>query len=287
MGAVVRFDAVREHERTRAALAGAVARLGQLLSSTRDLDAPSGLPSWTVGDTAAHLAAVHLAYSSAVTDEPVDWSGILPSGEDGLLAERIAAVNAKAIALFDGEQRSRIGEFISERAAAFLGATAGLDPEDPVATPWYGPERSLTVAAATGLVLSETLLHGLDIARGTGDAWPITQDEASLVLGQAIPTMMPLALDTTRSRGVRRSFDLAFDGGLRLSVVVDDGTMTVTRDDTPTRPHDCRITADPVTFLLVSFKRAPMWKAIALGRMRAGGRKPWLATSLSKLVATP
>ncbi|MFI5527258.1 maleylpyruvate isomerase family mycothiol-dependent enzyme [Kitasatospora sp. NPDC051853] len=286
MGAVVRSDAVREHERTRAALAAAVARLGQLLSGARDLDAASGLPHWSVGDTAAHLAAVHLAYSSAVGDEPVDWSGILPDGEGGLLAERIAAVNAKAITLFDGEQRSRIGEFIAERAAAFLDATAGRGPEDLVPTPWYGPERSLTVAAATGLVLSETLLHGLDIARGTGAAWPIGRDEASLVLGQAIPTMMPLALDTARARGVRRSFDLVFDGGLRLSVVVDDGTMTVTRDAAP-RAHDCRITADPVTFLLVSFKRAPMWKAIALGRMRAGGRKPWLATSLSKLVATP
>ncbi|GAA3033677.1 hypothetical protein GCM10020229_51390 [Kitasatospora albolonga] len=118
----------------------------------------------------------------------VDWSGILPSGEDGLLAERIAAVNAKAIALFDGEQRSRIGEFISERAAAFLSGHRRLDPEDPVATPWYGPERSLTVAAATGLVLSETLLHGLDIARGHRRRLAHHPGTRPLVLGQAIPT---------------------------------------------------------------------------------------------------
>lgn len=286
MGTVVRFDSVREHGRTRAALAEAVGRLSRLLDRIEDLDAPSGLPEWSVGDTAAHLAAVYLAYAAAAADEPVDWSGILPTEEQGLLAERIAAVNSKAIALFDGEQRARSGEFIAERATAFLAATAAQAPEAPVPTPWYGPERSLTVAAATGLLLSETLLHGLDIARGARAPWPIGSEEAGLVLGQAIPAMMPLALDTTRARGVRRSFDLSFDGGLRLAVVVDDGTMTVTRDPGQRR-YDCRITADPVTFLLVSFQRAPMWKAIALGRMRAGGRKPWLATSLSKLVATP
>ncbi|MFJ8039850.1 maleylpyruvate isomerase family mycothiol-dependent enzyme [Kitasatospora sp. NPDC096147] len=286
MGADTGFDPAREHERTRAALASATARLGRLLDAATDLDVPSGLPGWSVGDTAAHLAAVHLAYSAAASAEPVDWSGLLPAGEDGLLAERIAAVNAGAITLFDAEQRARSGEFIAERTAVFLDGTADQSPETPIATPWYGPDRSLTLAAATGLLLSETLLHGLDIARGTGTAWPIGRDEAALVLGQAIPAMMPLALDHARARGVRRSFDLAFAGGPRLSVVVADGAMTVTRD-APPRAHDCRIAADPVTFLLVSFKRAPMWKAIATGRMRAGGRRPWLATSLSKLVATP
>lgn len=62
--------------------------------------------------------------------------------------------------------------------------------------------------------------------------------------------------------------------------------MTVTRD-APPRAYDCRITVDPTAFLLVSFRRTPIWRTIASGRMRAGGRRPWLATRLGELVATP
>ncbi|MFC9758451.1 hypothetical protein [Streptomyces sp. NPDC056921] len=65
-----------------------------------------------------------------------------------------------------------------------------------------------------------------------------------------------------------------------------DGTTAVTRD-APPRAYDCTIAAAPATFLLVSFRRTPIWKVIARGGTRAGGRRPWLATRLGELVATP
>lgn len=43
--------------------------------------------------------------------------------------------------------------------------------------------------------------------------------------------------------------------------------MTVTRD-APPRAYDCTITAALTTFLLVSFRRTPIWKAIARGHIR-------------------
>ncbi|MGW2109069.1 hypothetical protein [Streptomyces sp. NPDC001948] len=135
-------------------------------------------------------------------------------------------------------------------------------------------------------MLSESFVHGLDIARGAGLPWAIGPDEARLVLGQSMPTMMAPALDTAKARGVGIAFDLRIKGGPRLAVVVDGGTMTVTRD-APPRTYDCTITAAPATFLLVSFRRTPIWKAIARGGMRAGGRRPWLATRPGQLVATP
>ncbi|ROQ26388.1 hypothetical protein EDD98_6019 [Streptomyces sp. PanSC19] len=94
------------------------------------------------------------------------------------------------------------------------------------------------------------------------------------------------ALDKEEARGVRIAFDLVVKGGPRLAIVVDDGTMTVTRD-APSRAYDCRLTVAPTAFLLVSFRRMPVWQAIARGRMRAGGRRPWLAPRLGRLVATP
>lgn len=285
MGTVTRFDPVVEHERTRAALGATVSRLVRLLRDLPDLDAASGVPVWTVGDVGAHLGAVYLAYCSLFTDESVDWDGLLPVG-DATFAERIAALNAKSVGLFGADERALLGDFVAERAERFLRATEGLAPDTPVAVPWYGEETTLTLAAATGLVLSESLVHGLDIARGARIAWPIGPDEARLVIGQSMPTMIPLTLDAERARGVGIAFDLAIKGGPRLAVVVDGGAATVTRD-APPRAYDCRITADPAAFLLVSFRRTPIWQAIVRGRLRAGGRRPWLAPRLGQLVASP
>ncbi|KQX50064.1 MULTISPECIES: maleylpyruvate isomerase N-terminal domain-containing protein [unclassified Streptomyces] len=280
-----RFDPVTEHERTRAALRAVVPRLVRLLREAPDLEAPSGVPDWTVGDTAAHLAAVHFAYSTGFIEESMDWDGVLPSGE-GPFAARIAAMNARSVSLFGDGERARPGTFLAERSEEFLRATEGLAPETPVDAPWFGTEATLTLAAATGLILSETLVHGLDIARGARRPWRIAPDEASLVLGQSMPTMMPPALDAEEARGVSLALDLVVKGGPRLAVVVDEGALTVTRD-APPRAYDCRLTVAPVAFLLVSFGRIPVWKAVARGQMRAGGRKPWLAARLSRLVANP
>ncbi|GAA1323765.1 maleylpyruvate isomerase family mycothiol-dependent enzyme [Streptomyces sanglieri] len=293
MGTVPGFDPVIEHDKTRAALRAVVPRLVRLLRDVPDPDASSGVPVWTVGDVGAHLlAAVYLAYCSIVsveesveTVESVEWDSVLPPG-DASFTERIAAMNAKSIELFGGDEHVRPGDFIAERGETFLRVTEGLAPDTCVSAPWYGEGATITLATVTGLMLSESLVHGLDIARGTGLPWRIGPDEARLVLGQSMPTMMALALDTAKAQGVSIAFDLRIKGGLRLAVVVEDGTMTVTRD-APPRTYDCTITAEPATFLLVSFRRTPIWKAIARGRMRAGGRRPWLAMRLGELVASP
>ncbi|MFE6752600.1 maleylpyruvate isomerase N-terminal domain-containing protein [Streptomyces sp. NPDC057684] len=285
MGTVTGVDRVAEHERTRAALRAVVARLVRLLRDLPDLDVASGVPEWTVGDVGAHVAAVYLAFGSGFTDEFVEWDAVLPPG-DGPFVERLTAVNAMSVGLLRGDERTCLGDLIAERGEAFLRETDGLAPDTPVATPWYGQERTLTLAAATGMMLSESLVHGLDIARGARLPWAIGPDEARLVLGQSMPTMMPLALDTAKAQGVSIAFDVAIKGGPRLAVVIDDGTATVTRD-APPRPYDCRITAAPAAFLLVAFRRVPIWKAITRGQMRAGGRKPWRALRLTELIASP
>ncbi|MFJ5934188.1 maleylpyruvate isomerase N-terminal domain-containing protein [Streptomyces sp. NPDC093071] len=290
MGTVTTFDPVTEHERARAALAAAIPRLVGLLRAVPDPDVGSGVPVWSVGDVGTHLAAVYLAYTALVSPETAtEWKDVLASAEGalagGTFVERITAMNARSVTLFGREERAGTADFVAERGETFLRVTEGLALDTPVSAPWYG-DVPVTLATVTGLMLSETLVHGLDIARGARLPWSIGRDEARLVLGQSMPTMMAAALDPVKARGVRIAFDLAIEGGPRLAVVVDDGTATVTRD-APPRAYDCRIVADPVTFLLVSFRRTPVWKAVARGRMRAGGRRPWLAARLGRLVAGP
>ncbi|MGK5728885.1 maleylpyruvate isomerase N-terminal domain-containing protein [Streptomyces sp. URMC 124] len=285
MGAAGSVDPVAEHDRTRAALRAVIPRLAGLLRAAPDVDALSGVPPWTVGDAGAHLCAVYLAYCSAFTGEFADWDSVLPP-DDGPFTERITAVNARSIGLLDAEERRHLGDLVTERGERFLHVTRDLAPGTPVRTPWYGQQVVLTLAAATGLMLSESLLHGLDVARGARLPWTVGADEARLVIGQSMPAVMPLALNETKARGVDIAFEVVIKGGPRLAVVVDDGTATVTRDAAP-RTYDCRITAEPAAFLLISFRRTPLWRAIARGRIRAGGRRPWLAVRLNELIAGP
>ncbi|MGW6413817.1 maleylpyruvate isomerase N-terminal domain-containing protein [Streptomyces sp. NPDC055055] len=285
MGTVTRFDPDVEHLKTRAALADVLPRLVSLLRAVPDRDAASGVPVWTVGDVGAHLASAFLAYGSlARGDDSTAWDGILPPG-DGRLDERVTAMNATAIGLFGDDERARLGDLVAEHGAAFLRDTAQLAPDTLVVVPWF--RQRLTLAALTGLLLGESLVHGLDIARGAGLPWAIRPVEATLVLGQAMPTLMSLACDTEKAAGTTLALDLVVKyGGPRLAVVVEDGAMTVTRD-APHRSYDCRLTVAPVTFLLVAFRRTPVWKAVAFGHLRAGGRRPWLATRLPQLIASP
>ncbi|MGI8407888.1 MAG: maleylpyruvate isomerase family mycothiol-dependent enzyme, partial [Actinomycetota bacterium] len=61
----------------------------------------------------------------------------------------------------------------------------------------------------------------------------------------------------------------------------------VTLSEVTDRPVDCRISADPVAYLLVGFNRTSQWSAIAKGQLVAWGRKPWLSLTFAKLFDSP
>jgi hypothetical protein len=52
-------------------------------------------------------------------------------------------------------------------------------------------------------------------------------------------------------------------------------------------PVDCKISADPETFLLVGYGRIGLVRPAATGKLVAYGRKPWLGLSFKKLLRNP
>jgi hypothetical protein len=84
--------------------------------------------------------------------------------------------------------------------------------------------------------------------------------------------------------GLRVSYELRMRGGRRFRLAFADGAATVTAAG---ERADCVITADPVAFLLLGFGRITQWPLIFRGRLRAGGRKPWLALRFGSLLVTP
>ncbi|HZU45657.1 MAG TPA: hypothetical protein VFA16_00150, partial [Mycobacterium sp.] len=141
----------------------------------------------------------------------------------------------------------------------------------------------LEPAFMTCLLLGEQLVHGLDIARAAHQPWSIRREDALLVL-PAVLELAPNYLRPDRARGVHVSFELRLRGGPRYRIAVDDATGVV---GPAGERADCVITADPVTFLLVGYGRIPQLSQILRGKLRAGGRKPWLAAKFSTLLASP
>jgi uncharacterized protein (TIGR03083 family) len=277
-------DSAAEYELSRAALRALLPRLANLLPPSADRDAPSRLPGWSVADVGAHLSTVYLAFAATASQRTDMLAGLLPA-DDGPLVSRLTEVNERAVASVGADERARLGELLVERGGAFLDSTAGMPPETVLPTPWYGQRVALTVGAATGLVLSETLVHGRDIALGRRQPWTIEQDAARLALVQFLPPMMPLTLDQTKARGQRLTAELVLRGGGSLSVVVENGAATVSSEPAPR--YDCRVVASPAAFLLLTFRRMPLWRAIAGGHLRSGGRRPWLGPKLYGMFRSP
>lgn len=69
---------------------------------------------------------------------------------------------------------------------------------------------------------------------------------------------------------------------MRAVLVVDRGTLRV--EAPSTRPVDCRVSVDPVAFLLLSFGRIGQWQPILQRKLVAWGRRPWLAAKIQSVL---
>jgi Mycothiol maleylpyruvate isomerase N-terminal domain len=271
---------------------------------------------WTVGETAAHVVAEfvdYTAYAQGRKDPRVgDRDG------DGGPAWRNAAANALQLRADPERDLSRLADRLEPAVEAFL----ALEPGFGRVLVSNGIEMSW--ATMSSALLGELLVHGLDVARASGQPWRIGREDALRVIA-GVMTMVPEYLDHRKAATVRATFELRLRGGPRYQITVADGTAVVRsggavisdgqgavisdgqqvtsrhQSVTPaagageraalergraTRP-DCWISADPEAFLLVGFGRTGQWGQIARGRMLAGGRKPWLAAAFGSLITGP
>jgi Mycothiol maleylpyruvate isomerase N-terminal domain len=273
----------RQAEGTAAALAGAAGKTAQLLRS--GLDPAARVPglTWTAAETAAHLVAdlrEHTAILAGTHHAPGTAGG---PGDGRNAAERGAATNRAQLGAFTERDLGVLAGLTEQAAAAFNTALAARPGREPVVTANGVPMAPATLAS---VLLGEQLIHGLDLARSAGRPWPITRSDALRV----IPGIMAIAgdyLDPDAAHGLHVTYELRFGPRERYRFVVDGPTSTASpAEGTHGRP-DCVITADPVAFLLLGYGRAGQWSQILRGKLRAGGRRPWLAQRFSSLLTRP
>jgi hypothetical protein len=242
------------------------------LAAAPDASAPIPHLDWTVEDLALHiLSGVRHYGNSAETDTP-GWSDL----------EQGPAENARLMKELAPERGlDEITAALSEATSALHDAWSRHAPDDVLA--WHGDLR-LPLRGIAELVLGDVLVHGWDLSRVTKHDWTISRADALRAL-EGVIEVAPYFVDTANASDFRGTYCIRLRGGATYAFAFDCGTLTV--NGNAAERVDCRIFADPRTFLLTTFGRLTPVKAAATGGVIAYGRRPGLAFRLVSLLRNP
>ncbi|MDT5015804.1 MAG: hypothetical protein QOD39_1964 [Mycobacterium sp.] len=272
-------DTRRAYGPTLVALRDAVRRSADLWRRIDTPDAPAPGLRWTAAQTAAHVVGDLRDYTRALTRHAGGYMthANRPTENPSRLS---ATVNARHLEEVPERNLHRLADLLEDATAGYLDAAASADASAVIETP-----NGLAISPPTMacLLLGEQLVHGLDISRAANLPWEVSVSDALLVIPGAL-SVAPQYLRPNRAAGVRASFELRMRGGPSYRMAVADGSAEVTAAGEKT---DCTICANPVDFLLISYGRIPQWSLLLRGRLRAGGRKPWLARKFGTLLYSP
>jgi hypothetical protein len=181
-----------------------------------------------------------------------------------------------------------LADRVESAAAAFLSAASELNGAEP--RMWVGGVK-VTATALAGHILNESMIHGLDLARATGQRWPVLAADARLAfLGFICPMYRSLgqpdfAVNQQRAAGVHAVYDVRVRGGGRVFLVFADGGLVI--EDPSERKVDCHLWADPRAVMLLAWHRTGLAGPVLKGQVLPWGRRPWLAFRLPGLLQLP
>jgi uncharacterized protein (TIGR03083 family) len=238
--------------------------------------------SWTVGDAAAHVVMDLRTEALVSAGEAVSWAEDATSapGTPGGVGE----LNARAVTAETERDPKALANMLATATEDFLAASAHLPADHPMPSQYFQGEMALDLAGVTSIDLGEVLVHGYDIAKAAGRAWPIDAHEARLVLPAAL-RLVPAYVSPETAHGHTGSYELHIRGGPRVVVRFTTGTATL--EEPGGGPVDCHILANPTALLLVLYGRISQWGPIAKGQLLAWGRRPWRALRFKQLFLNP
>ncbi|MFZ0161391.1 MAG: maleylpyruvate isomerase family mycothiol-dependent enzyme [Kineosporiaceae bacterium] len=225
---------------------------------------------WTIAQVMAHLVTAAVRYSPTGGD-PDRWAAD---------AKDVAALNDVEIAQLSDQDLPKI---LTSLRAAVAQLPSGPSVDDAGPLPYTGGVQ-VHPADLLGIMLGEFVVHGHDIARALGRPWSIDSRAAVEILDSLAP-ILPAWVDPQAARGVSAVMEVRLRGAGRHLWQFTDGHLEV--DPAEPRPVDVTISADPVAFLLLSYRRMPLWRAILTGRSRAWGRRPMLAFRSNSFFRAP
>jgi hypothetical protein len=131
-----------------------------------------------------------------------------------------------------------------------------------------------------GYCLNHYLLHCSTVAKTFKKQLPITLKNTNVII-PFIKVAMVKLYDKDAAKNFNASFGLIIKGVESFSLLCAPRSVKV--NDTIPSIVDCSLTMDSLTFFLISGGYMSQWKALLLGKVLIGGKKPWLAIKLPML----
>ena len=224
---------------------------------------------WTIAETAAHLWSGVTIYTGLLEGRCHPWTDV----------DSRAETSAADIAEIPERDPTALAALIERDAPTMVTAFRAYGAK-PI-TYVFGTPASATTALA--MMASEFLIHGWDIAQAVGVPWPITPADAIVIIrGTCEVWPMFVAPEAANFQG---TYEVSLRGGPIITWSFSEGRLTF-GEGKASRP-DCRISANPSSFLLSAYGRLGLWSPAVKGQMLAYGRKPWLALRLPSLTRQP
>jgi len=252
-------------------------RIAGLIRSTGDAERPA-LGVWRAGELAAHITHVFEVDLDLLNQVESPLADLDDLSELTQTRVRDEAVHDPAA----------LAERVEAAAGAFLSTARRLDGHEP--RMWLGGVKATSSLLACHIV-SESLLHGLDLARATGQRWPFERRDARLAFEGFITPMYrslgrpEFAVNQAKAAGVSACYDLRVRGGRQVYFVFAGGGLTI--EPPSDRPVDCHLSIDPRALMLLAWHRVGLAPPILKGQVIPWGRRPWLAFRLPGLIKTP
>lgn len=242
-------------------------RLSLLLRSSTHPD-KKACGVWSVAETANHVAHCYPAFIEAFL------------GNLTVAPEEVDAQNAAQLAADTERDLDVLADRLENGMREYLAVAGSVDEEDLVD---FFTGMLVPASGVTATLLGEVLVHGYDIARAEKLPWLIEPEHAILTLQSLGPVMVHF-VDEAAAADLEAGFEIKLRGGTPSYWYFSKGELHV--EASPVEPVDCHISADPVTFMLMSYNRiGPTMPALS-GKVRVWGRKPWLATRLGGVFKT-
>ncbi|MGC9671289.1 maleylpyruvate isomerase N-terminal domain-containing protein [Planosporangium sp. 12N6] len=244
--------------------------------------------AWTAGQLAGHLCVVYRAFAGTVRGEPFGPEFESAIGDGDTLPEVLAATNARMVEEVNFDKPSDAAYALAAGASELADAlSASPDLEVARPAPWYGPGVTRYVATLGAIGVSETLVHGRDLALALGGD-PRVPDAAAVCAAPTVMSeMLPLLVDPEATRGLTATFELRIRGGRSFVLHMSDGAARSAPAPSTERQVDCVVSLSAGAALLIGFNRMSVWRALTTGQVISYGRRPWLGLRFRSLFLNP
>ncbi|MBA2471062.1 MAG: SCP2 sterol-binding domain-containing protein [Pseudonocardiales bacterium] len=226
---------------------------------------------WTTREAAAHLAFGAVDYAEHARGVQQCYQ-VDPTDTVGSHRRSLAAMVQRG--------SHQLSADLQLYVCAFLDATEGRAAADLMC--WHG--GSLRCADMTCLLIGEQLLHGYDLAQAVGAEWLIETEPARLVV-QALLPILPALVDDKAAKGVDATYELAVHGGPRVTARFRDATASIGPPDSGIA--GCRLSGDPVAWLLALYGRVGWEELLRTGRVTVTGGDATLGAGFKRLLRNP